>query len=209
MSLALSQLSDIVNSLDLSQPLSEQLINSYDAIASKEDLFQWIQQISIEGGKIEAAADLVADLEERINLVQHKLKFIGEDQKPSVLVLTSLVPTVIETNDYLKDVLKIVGSKMYHALNNEGEQAFNPDILLIISDRMESLFSEVGVLLSMEEWHNTNAIKKNRVYLVNGENNFGGYSSRIADDVEILAEIIYPQYLTFGGNGESWVQFEV
>lgn len=206
MSLTLSHISDIVASLDLSQPLSEKLIKDYDSIASKEDLFQWIQQVGIEGGKIEAAADLVADLEERINLVQHKLKFIGEDQKPAVLVLTGVVPAVIETNDYLKEVLKIAGSKIYSA--NE-EEVFNPDILLIISDQMESLFSEVGVLLSMEEWQNTNAIKKNRVYLINGENNFGGYSSRIAEDVEILAEIIYPQYLTFGGNGESWVQFEV
>ncbi len=206
MSLTLSHVSDIVASLDLSQPLSEKLIEDYDSIASKEDLFQWIQQIGIDAGKIEAAADLVADLEERINLVQHKLKFIGEDQKPAVLVLTGVVPAVIETNDYLKEVLKIAGSKIYSA--NE-EEAFNPDILLIISDQMESLFSEVGVLLSMEEWQNTNAIKKNRVYLINGKNNFGSYSSRIAEDVEILAEIIYPQYLTFGGNGESWVQFEV
>lgn len=206
MSLTLSHISDIVASLDLSQPVSEQLTEDYDSIASKEDLFQWIQQIGIDGEKIEAAADLVADLEERINLVQHKLKFIGEDQKPAVLVLSGVVPAVIETNDYLKEVLKIAGSRVYSA---NKEEAFNPDILLIISDRMESLFSEVGVLLSMEEWKNTNAIKKNRVYLINGENNFGGYSSRIAEDVEILAEIIYPQYLTFDGNGESWVQFEV
>src|SRR5690606_36481692 len=152
-------LSDIVNSLDLSQPLSEQLAYGYDSIKSKEELFQWIQQIGIEGNKIEAAADLVADLEERINLIQHKLKFIGEDQRPSVLVLTSVVPVVIETNAYLKDILQIAGSKMYNTLNKEVDQTFNPDILLIISDRMESLFSDVGSLLSMEEWQNTNAIK--------------------------------------------------
>lgn len=203
MNLTRSHLSDIVTGLDLSQPLSEELTDAYNSIASKEELFQWIQQIGIDSGKIEAAADLVADLEERINLVQHKLKFIGEDQKPSVLILTGVVPAVIETNDYLKEVLKISGSRMYV------NEAFNPDILLIISDRMESLFSEVGVLLSKEDWQNTSAIKKNRVYLINGENNFRGYSSKIGEDVEILAEIIYPQYLTFGGNGESWVQFEV
>jgi len=206
MSLAPSCISDIIAGLDLSQPLSERLADSYDSIASKEDLFQWIQQIGIESGKIELAADLVADLEERVNLIQHKLKFIGEEQKPSVLVLNSVVPVAIDTNDYLNEVLKIAGSGMYHA--DEGDN-FNPDILLIISDDMEGLFSEAGALLSLEKWQNTNAIKKNRVYLINGENNFKGYGSKIADDVEILAEIIYPQYLTFGGNGESWVQFEV
>lgn len=206
MSLTLPHLSDIVSRLDLSQPVSEQLVDVYDSVASKEDLFQWVQQVGIDGGKIEVAADLVADLEERINLVQHKLKFIGEDQKPSVLVLSELDPMVVESNDYLKEILKIAGSKVY--AGNE-EETFNPDVLLIVSDQMESLFGKVGTFLSMEEWQNANAIKKNRVYLINGENNFSGFSSRIADDVEILAEIIYPQYLTFGGNGESWIQFEL
>src|SRR5690606_11628642 len=206
MSLTLPLLSDIVSKLDLSQPVSAHLADAYDSVASKEDLFQWVQQVGIDGGKIDVAADLVADLEERINLVQHKLKFIGEDQKPSVLVLSELDPMVVESNDYLEEILKIAGSKVY--AGNE-EETFNPDVLLIISDQMEGLFGKVGIFLSMEEWQNANAIKKNRVYLINGENNFSGFSSRIADDVEILAEIIYPQYLTFGGNGESWIQFEV
>src|SRR5690554_1791687 len=176
MSLAFYHLADIVNSLNLSQPLSEQLTDDYGSIVSKEDLFQWIQKIGIEDGKIEAAADLVADLEERINLVQHKLKFINEDQKPSVLVLSGVVPAIIEANEYLGYVLNLAGAKVYKANEEEG---FNPDILLVISDRMESLFSEVGVLLSMEEWQNTDAIKKNRVYLVNRKNNFRKYSSKI------------------------------
>ncbi len=206
MSLTLPHLSDIVSRLDLSQPVSEHLADAYDSVASKEDLFQWVQQVGIDGGKIEVAADLVADLEERINLVQHKLKFIGEDQKPSVLVLSELDPMVVESNDYLEEILKIAGSKVYAG---NDEETFNPDVLLIISDQMEGLFGKVGTFLSMEEWQNANAIKKNRVYLINGKNNFNGFSSRIADDVEILAEIIYPQYLTFGGNGESWIQFEV
>ena len=206
MSLTLPLLSDIVSKLDLSQPVSAHLADAYDSVASKEDLFQWVQQVGIDGGKIDVAADLVADLEERINLVQHKLKFIGEDQKPSVLVLSELDPMVVESNDYLEEILKIAGSKVY--AGNE-EETFNPDVLLIISDQMEGLFGKVGTFLSMEEWQHANAIKKNRVYLINGENNFSGFSSRIADDVEILAEIIYPQYLTFGGNGESWIQFEV
>src|SRR5690554_543701 len=114
MSLTLPHLSEITARLDLSQPVSEQLADSYYSIASKEDLFQWIQQIGIEGGKIETAADLVADLEERINLVQHKLKFIDEDQKPSVLVLTGVDPAVIATNDYLGEILKITGSREYN-----------------------------------------------------------------------------------------------
>lgn len=209
MSLLLPSVSDLTAHLGLEQAISEQLIDYYGSISSKEELFQWIQQVGIEGSKVDVAADLVADLEERINLVQHKLKFIEEEQKPSVLVLSGVVPLVIEKNNYLKEILEIAGSKLYDIEMAGLGQALNPDIVLIISDHMESLFSQVGGLLSTEEWQSTHAVKKNRVYLINGEHNFMGYGSRIADDLEILAEIIYPHYLTFGGNGETWVQFEL
>jgi len=209
MSLAYSSLSQIATSLNLPESVTEKLISNYELVESKEELFQLIQQIGIEGGKVDEAADMVADLEERINLISHKLKFIKEEQKPAVLILTSVNPPVFERNDYLEDILRIAGATIYDAQITDGEKTFNPDVLLIISDKMESLFSDVGVLLSLEEWQNTNAVKNNKIFLVNGTDHFNGYSSKIAEDIETLAEIIYPQYLTFGGSGESWVQFEV
>lgn len=209
MSSVFPPLSQIVKSLNLPESLTSKMEDSCEPVESKEELFQLIQRVGIEGGKVEEAADMVADLEERINLIGHKLKFINEDQKPAVLVLTAVNPPVFERNEYLEEVLRIVGSKVYDAQITGGEKVFNPDVVLIVSDQMGSLFSDVAVLLSLEEWKNTNAVKKNRIYLIDGKEQFRGYSSRIADDIEVLAEIIYPQYLTFGGNGESWVQFEV
>jgi len=209
MSLVFSPLSQIVKSLDLPESFISEINGNQESIESKEELFQLIQRVGIEGGKVDEAAYMVADLEERINLIGHKLKFIQEDQKPSVLVLEAVNPPVFKTSEYLDEILRIVGSRVYDAQVTGGEKVFNPDVLLIISDQMESLFSDVAILLSLDEWKNTNAVKKNRVYLLDGKEQFQGYSTRIADDIEVLAEIIYPQYLTFGGNGESWVQFEV
>jgi len=209
MDLTFSPLSQIVKSLELPESLIDKLESEYEPIDSKEELFQLIQDVGIAGGKVEEAADTVADLEERINIIGHKLKFIGDEQKPAVLVLTAVNPPIFESNNYLEEILKITGAKMYDAQISGGDKIFNPDIVLIISERMETLFGDVGVLLALEEWQNTNAVKNNKVFLINGKEQFQGYSSRIADDIETLAEIIYPQYLTFGGNGESWVQFEV
>jgi|SRR5690606_9721072 len=163
---------------------------------------QTIQQLNLPQSSIE-------DIEERINLVSHKLKFINEDQKPSVLVLSGVNPPVFEGNAHLEDIIKIAGAKVYDSQITDGEKVFNPDVLLIVSDKMESIFSDVAVLLSLDEWKSTNAGKNNKVFLVDGRDLFQGYSANIADEVEILAEILYPHYLTFGGNGDSWVQFEL
>jgi len=209
MSLAHSSLTEVRNSLGIPEFSNPELVNAFESVDSKEELFQLIQKLGIEGGKVEDAAEMVSDLEERINLISHKLKFIHEDQKPSVLILTSVNPPAFKTDNYLEDILATVGSRIYNVQpQNEGEE-FNPDIVLIITKQMDHIFGDVGSLLSREEWQNTNAIKNNRVYLLDGREQFQGYNSKIADDIETLAEIIYPQYLTFGGIGDKWIQFEV
>lgn len=149
-----------------------------------------------------------ADLEERINIVLHKLKFITEDQKPSVLVMTGVNPPEYEMTDRLHNLLRMGGARVYDP-HVGGEEVFNPDLILILADRLEQLFGDLGVLLSLDEWKGTNAVKNNRIYLVNRENNLSDDDSKLADDLEMLAEIIYPQYLTYGGNGDKWVQFDV
>jgi len=167
---------------------------------------QIINKLELSGSE---AANIVADLEERLNIITHKLKFINEDQKPSVLVLSDVNPPVFERNEYLDDLIKIAGGRVYDSQITDGEKVFNPDVLLVVSDRMEAIFSDVAVILSLDEWKNTNAVKNNKVFLIDGQGLFLGYSANVAEEIEILAEILYPHYLTFGGNGDSWVQFEV
>jgi len=150
-----------------------------------------------------------ADLEERINIIIHKLKFISEDQKPAVLVMTSVNPPEYEMNDRLHNILRMAGARVYDTQTSNGGEVFNPDLIIILADQFEKLFGDLGVLLSLEEWKQTNAVKNNRIYLVDEENNLSDDDSMLADDLELLAEIIYPQYLTYGGNGDKWVQFDV
>ena len=150
-----------------------------------------------------------AEFEERINIIIHKLKFISEDQKPKVLVMTAVNPPVYEMNDRLHNLLRAAGARVYDMQIGNNEETFNPDLLLIIADQIEHLVGDLGVLLSLDEWKDTNAVKNNRVYLVDGENNLSGEDFQLADDLELLAEITYPQYLTYGGNGDKWVQFDI
>ena len=114
MSLVHSSLTELRNSLGIPEFSNPGLMSAFESIESKEELFQLIQQLGIEGGKVEHAAEMVYDLEERINLISHKLKFIQEDQKPSVLILTSVNPPAIKTSRYLEDTLATVGSKIYN-----------------------------------------------------------------------------------------------
>lgn len=209
MNLPQYSLSEITKALQIPDTKLFEIEQKYHSasITSEEKLFDFILSIGIAEEKTSLAEGIVFDLEERINIVKHKLKFIKDDVKPKVLCLTSIHPLSIETNPYLAEIIQISGGKPYNLGQEEGG-VLNPGILLIISDQMERLFGDLAVLLSLDEWKSTDAVKNNAVFLLDGSKHFSGFGLQVADDIEILAEIFYPQQLTFGGNGETWVQFE-
>jgi len=52
-----------------------------------------------------------------------------------------------------------------------------------------------------------NAVKNNRIYIVDGNQYFNRPGPRIVDSVEILAEILHPKQFIFGYEGEGWIKF--
>lgn len=200
----------IIDYFSFPEPLRTHILQNHPEgnFESEEELFTFIRKVGNEGDQTERAEELIFDLEERVNIIKHKLKFIDERQKPSVLVMSDVIPPVFETSHYLAHLIRVAGGKMYDAEIAEGK-TFNPDVILLVSERMERMFGGLANLLTLEEWEQTNAVKNNRVFLIDGGSHLRGMDTNLASDIEILGEIFYPQYLTFSGKGESWLQFEL
>ena len=205
-----NSLTTIIDYFKIEEPGGSQLLQKYgsDSIESEEELFIFIRTVGEEGGQSEKAEELVFDIEERINIVKHKLKFIDESIKPSVLVLSEVIPPVFEINPYLARLIGMAGAKPFDAQLVE-EKGFNPDVILLVSPEMEKKFGGLASLLMLDEWQHTNAVKKNRIFMIDGSNHLQGMGINLVSDVELLGEILYPQYLTFSGKGESWLPFEM
>ena len=200
----------IIDFFNFQEPFRTQLLENHltENFETEVELFSFISKVGEEGNKTGIAEELVFDMEERINIVKHKLKFIDESVKPSVLVLSDVIPPVVETSRYLTYLLRMAGAKPYDAQVGENSD-FNPEVILLVSPQMEKMFGGLASLLMLEEWQQTNAVKNNRIFMVDGENNLQGMGINLASDVELLGEILYPQYLTFSGKGESWLPFEM
>src|SRR5690606_1536483 len=102
-----TSVAQIAAALGLPENPSMDQVQSHEELNSREELFHLIQKLGIEGGKIDVAADLVASLEERIDLTEHKLKYIDEKQKPAVLLMTGTNPPVFENNRYTDELFSI------------------------------------------------------------------------------------------------------
>lgn len=140
-------------------------------------------------------------LEEEIDIVIHKLKFIAADQRPSVLLLaqkTNFAPLI---NEQVSDIVKIAGGNI---LTDETD---NPDIIIVIQENDE-LYSTLIDALQHSNYARTKAVQENHIFIIQ-QSDFGTDAESFTRDVEISAEIIQPKYFIFGRQGSDWVSFDL
>ncbi|MBD1426399.1 hypothetical protein [Sphingobacterium arenae] len=144
--------------------------------------------------------DMAEHLEEEVNILIHKLKFISEDQRPSVLILTQTGFHPL-FNEQLADSVAIAGGKLLT------EKYDNPSLLFIVQEN-DKLYADVPDILQDEILSRTDALQSNNIYIIQ-KRNFGTQSIDFLHDVEICAEIVQPKYFVYGRKGTDWVQFEI
>lgn len=180
-----------------------------------EDVFKDIKTIANYFGVENEGQVLLESLEERIDLVKHKLKFFPD--KPTVVCIEWLSPMMVAGN-WVPQMVEIAGGKPILAENGklspfvnwETIGAQNPDIILIMpcGFTIARTLQEIDLLLTLPDWGKLNAVKNNRVYIADGNAYFNRSGPRLVDSIEILAEIINPKHLNFGYEGKGWIKFE-
>jgi len=68
-------------------------------------------------------------------------------------------------------------------------------------DRVER---EIGLLTSLPGWTGLSAVAASRVYLAEANQYFNRPGPRLAETLEILAEILHPEGFAFGHEGSAW-----
>ena len=63
---------------------------------------------------------------------------------------------------------------------------------------------EMPALTKRPDWRDLRAVRDGRVYLTDGNQYFNRPGPRIADSLEILAELLHPQHFDFGHRGKGW-----
>ena len=204
---------------DVEEALSN-LVNAETKIISLEpntlaDIFREIKEISVILDVEKAGNILIEDLEERIDLIKHKLKFFPA--KPKVALIEWLSPIMVAGN-WIPELVEIAGGTPLLAENGkhspfvEWQQIYdaNPDILIVTpcGFSIARTLQEIDLLLNLPGWRDLEAVKNNRVYIADGNAYFNRSGPRIVDTIEILAEIITPKYFNYGFEGEGWIKFE-
>lgn len=82
----------------------------------------------------------------------------------------------------------------------------DPDVILVIpcGFDLERTRKEMGPLTRRRGWKALKAVKTSRVYLADGNAYFNRPGPRLAESLEILAEILHPKAFHFGHERAGW-----
>lgn len=205
---------------DVQESLQEVLSNNVEVISlNPQNLSDIFDEILILGQKLgveENAKAFLEDLQDRCNLIAHKLKFV--EQRPSVICIEWLSPLMVAGN-WTPELVEIAGGKPLLAqsgkhsgyIDFEAIKAANPDVVVIApcGFSIARTLQEINLLLELPGWGDLTAVKNNEVYIADGNQYFNRSSQKVVDTVEILAEIIHPKQFTFGYEGKGWLKFSI
>lgn len=159
---------------------------------------------------------LTEELQERIDLIKHKLKYI--EQRPTVACIETLQPLTLAGNT-IPQLVGIAGGvsvlteadKPSANVGWEDIEHYNPDIIVLMPTgyTIEQTIKAVATLLQVPGFTNLKAVKNNRLYIADGNNYFKNADVNRVNFVELLAEIINPRQFIFGYEGEGWIKFSV
>jgi iron complex transport system substrate-binding protein len=62
--------------------------------------------------------------------------------------------------------------------------------------------------LRQQDWAKLRAVRKNHVYVTDGNQFFNRPGPRVVESLEILTEIIHPDRFNFGHRGKAWEKFQ-
>jgi iron complex transport system substrate-binding protein len=87
--------------------------------------------------------------------------------------------------------------------------AADPDAIVVMpcGFDVERTRREMPALTTRPGWSRIRAVVAGRVFLVDGNRYFNRPGPRLAESLEILAEILYPERFRFGHEGDGWVRW--
>jgi iron complex transport system substrate-binding protein len=179
-----------------------------------DDIFADIKTVATALDVIKAGNVLIEDLQERVDIIRHKLKYV--ESRPTVACIEWLEPLMVSGN-WIPEVVSSAGGSSILAeagkhspfVKWEDIQQANPDVIVVMpcGFSIERTMKEMNILLDLPGFTDLSAVKNNRLYIADGNQYFNRPGPRIVDSIEIIAEIIHPKLFNFGYEGNGWIKF--
>ena len=195
-----------------------QFTSSRPAIVSLEpnslaDVWTDIRRVGKALGADERAEQLIGSLQQRMLGISAKAQ--TAETRPRVAYIEWIEPLMAGGN-WMPELVGMAGGvnlfgeagKHSPWMNWEELVAADPEVIFIspCGFDIRRTIEETDLLTGKPEWQGLKAVQANRVVVGDGNQYFNRPGPRLAESLEILAEIIHPRLFHFGHENKGWVQ---
>jgi iron complex transport system substrate-binding protein len=164
-----------------------------------EKIFENIQVIGRLTGKEQEAADMVASLSARMQVVVNKTSELGDSQKQRVLYITWHDPIwTAGDQTTIQELITLAGGSNiasdltnYATITLEAAVQRNPQVIIVMSS-MGSGNESFDFVKNNAQFQSTDALKNGRLFLIDADI-FSRTTPRLMDGLETLAKLIHPE----------------
>lgn len=178
------------------------------------DVWTDIRHVGEALGASDAAERVVAELQARMNAIAETAADLPE--KPTVATVEWIDP-LMAADHWMPELVAMAGGRnLFGAAGGpapwidwEDLRAADPDIVLVLpcGFGIERSLAEMPALTAQPGWPNLRAVQNDRVFVTDGNRYFNRPGPRLAESLEILAEILHPAHFGFGREGKGWRRY--
>jgi len=158
---------------------------------------------------------LVSDLRKRMAAVQAQAT--AQVERPRVACIEWVDPLMAAGN-WVPELVEMAGGE--NLFGEAGKHApwmtwdelaqADPDVILVLPCGYDIARTrqDMPILEAKPGWRNLRAVREGRVVIADGNQYFNRPGPRVAESLEIMAEICHPGALDYGHAGKGWVRHE-
>ena len=176
-----------------------------------DDVFTDMQRVADALGTSARGVELVASLRARLSAIAERAR--NAAPRPRVATIEWIDPLMAAGN-WMPTLVEMAGGSNLFGTAGEHSPwmkfdelaAKDPDVILIspCGFNMDRAAKDMPMLTELAEWPQLSAVRNRRVFMADGNQYFNRPGPRIAESLEILAEIVHPELFQFGHEGSGW-----
>jgi iron complex transport system substrate-binding protein len=175
------------------------------------DVWNDIRRVGEALGVQPRADELIGSLTKRLAAIRETTRDLP---RPSVAAIEWLKPLMAGGN-WMPELIEIAGGRSLFGQPGEHSSWLewaslveaDPEVILLLpcGFKIAQTIADLGLLTENAAWNNLRAVKKGRVYLIDGHHYFNRPGPRLVESAEIVAEILHPDQFRFGHRGTGWI----
>ena len=180
------------------------------------DVLADIERVAQALGAPERGEATIAALRERMDTIAAQASALSD--QPTVAIIEWIDPLMAGGN-WMPELVQMAGGVNLFGVAGQHSPwmewddlwASDPDRIVILpcGFDIERSRAEMTPLVQQPGWSTLRAVRTGQVYITDGNQYFNRPGPRLAESLEILAEIFHPDVFSFEHEGTGWVKFGI